>query len=46
MSFFIGALAFLQNQMLFDQVKIAVLSASFAAAIFGSLTIYLSLAKK
>jgi NhaA family Na+:H+ antiporter len=46
MSFFIGALAFAQNHALFDQVKIAVLSASFLAALFGSLIIYLSLAKK
>ncbi len=41
MSFFIGSLAFAENNLLFDQVKIAVLLASFFAALLGSLVIYL-----
>ncbi len=35
MSFFIGSLAFLNNQIAFDEVKIGVLCGSFFSAIFG-----------
>ncbi len=45
MSFFIGSLAFLNNPMLLDLVKIAVLAASFLAAIFGILVISLTIKK-
>jgi NhaA family Na+:H+ antiporter len=45
MSFFIGALAFVNNPQLFDQVKIGVLAGSFLSAVFGMLVIYISLAK-
>ncbi len=45
MSFFIGSLAFLNNVALFDEVKIAVLAASFLAAVFGMAIINFSLTK-
>jgi Na+:H+ antiporter, NhaA family len=45
MSFFIGSLAFFDNQILFDEVKIAVLVASFLAAVFGMAIINFSLSK-
>ncbi|MBP7710501.1 MAG: Na+/H+ antiporter NhaA [Rickettsiales bacterium] len=45
MSFFIGSLAFVGSNLLFDQVKIAVLLASFSAAVAGSFVIFLSLLK-
>jgi NhaA family Na+:H+ antiporter len=40
MSFFIGSLAFGTNSALFDEVKIAVLCASFLSTIFGIVVIY------
>lgn len=43
MSFFIGSLAFPENKILFDEVKIGVLCGSFLSAIFGILIIYLSI---
>ncbi len=45
MSFFIGSLAFLGDQLAFDQVKIGVLCGSFLSAIFGIAVIYVSLKK-
>ncbi len=45
MSFFIGSLAFLNNAVLFDEVKIAVLIASFLSAVFGMAIINFSLSK-
>ncbi len=45
MSFFIGSLAFKENAILFDEVKIAVLFASFLAAVFGMAIINFSLSK-
>lgn len=45
MSFFIGSLAFLNDKMAFDEVKIGVLCGSFLSAIFGSLVIYFSSTK-
>jgi Na+:H+ antiporter, NhaA family len=45
MSFFIGSLAFSNNPILFDEVKIAVLVASFLAAVFGMAIINFSLSK-
>lgn len=42
MSFFIGALAFVEDDLLFNQVKIAVLCASFLSAVFGILVIFLA----
>lgn len=45
MSFFIGSLAFANNQLAFDEVKIGVLCGSFLSAIFGITIIYVSLLK-
>jgi NhaA family Na+:H+ antiporter len=45
MSFFIGSLAFIDNAVLFDQVKIGVLTGSFLSTIFGIIIIFLSLKK-
>ena len=45
MSFFIGSLAFIDNAVLFDEVKIGVLAGSFLSAIFGIIIIFLSLKK-
>ena len=45
MSFFIGSLAFLNDPLLLDGVKIAVLAASFLSAIFGILVISLTIKK-
>jgi len=43
MSLFIGSLAFAYNPTLFDEVKIAVLCASFLSAIFGMAVIYFAI---
>jgi len=43
MSFFIGSLAFLHNQIAFDEVKIGVLAGSFLSAVFGIAIVYTSL---
>ncbi len=45
MSLFIGSLAFLEDSSAFDQVKIAVLIASFLSAIFGIFVTYLATKK-
>jgi NhaA family Na+:H+ antiporter len=45
MSFFIGSLAFLHNQVAFDEVKIGVLAGSFLSAVFGMAIIYTSLSR-
>jgi NhaA family Na+:H+ antiporter len=41
MSLFIGLLAFADSEILQEKVKIGILSGSFAAAILGSLVLYL-----
>jgi NhaA family Na+:H+ antiporter len=46
MSFFIGSLAFIKDPVLFEEVKIAVLSASLLSAIFGIVAIYIALKKR
>jgi NhaA family Na+:H+ antiporter len=45
MSFFIGSLAFLHDQVAFDEVKIGVLAGSFLSAVFGMAIIYFSLSR-
>jgi NhaA family Na+:H+ antiporter len=45
MSFFIGSLAFLRNQVAFDEVKIGVLAGSFLSTVFGMAIIYFSLSR-
>jgi Na+/H+ antiporter NhaA len=45
MSLFIGSLAFLENDLAFTQVKIAVLVASFLSAILGIMVSYLATTK-
>jgi NhaA family Na+:H+ antiporter len=46
MSFFIGSLAFISDQILFDEVKIGVLCASFLSATYGIIIIYFTFNKK